>query len=59
MDLEELKAYNRRSWERRNVELKVSVLPASVKTPKPLRNVSSWDISNRVTDTWETDDIPC
>ena len=57
MDLEALKAYNRRSWERRNVEVKVSVLPAGVKT-KPLRNVSSWDISNRVTDTWATDDIP-
>jgi len=57
MDLEQLKAYNRRSWERRNVEVKVSVLPAGVKTPKPLRNVSSWDVSNRVTDTWSTDDI--
>src|SRR4028119_1849272 len=41
MDLEELKAYNRRSLERRNVEVKVSVLPASVKAPKTLRNVSS------------------
>jgi hypothetical protein len=51
MDLEELKAYNRRSLERRNVEAKVSVLPSSVKNPKGLRNVSSWDISNRVTDT--------
>ena len=51
MNLEELKAYNRRSLERRNVEVKVSVLPASVKAPKTLRNVSSWDISNRVTDT--------
>ncbi|MEG4197367.1 hypothetical protein [Microcoleus sp. Pol12A5] len=54
MNLEELKAYNRRSWERRNVEVEVSVLPASVKTPKLLPNVSSWDISNRVTDTWAT-----
>lgn len=58
MDLEQLKAYNRRSWERRNVEVKVSVLPASVKPPKTLRNVSSWEVSNRVTDTWGTDDIP-
>lgn len=57
MDLEELKAYNRRSWERRNVEPKVSVIPAEV-TPKNLKNVSSWDVSNRVTDTWATDDIP-
>ncbi|MEG3840073.1 hypothetical protein [Microcoleus sp. herbarium14] len=58
MDLEQLKAYNRRSWERRNVEVKVSVIPAVVKTPTTLRNVSSWDVSNRVTDTWATDDIP-
>jgi len=58
MDLEELKAYNRRSWERRNVESKVSVLPAVVKTPKALKNISSWEVSNPVTDTWATDDIP-
>ncbi|MEG4493308.1 hypothetical protein [Microcoleus sp. D3_18_C4] len=58
MDLEQLKAYNRRSWERRNVEIKVSVVPAPAKTPTTLRNVSSWDVSNRVTDTWATDDIP-
>ena len=59
MNLEELKAYNRRSWERRNVEVKVSVIPNSVKTPQPLQNVSSWEVSNLVTDTWATDDIPC
>lgn len=59
MNLDELKAYNRRSWERRNVEVKVSVLPPSVKNPKGLRNVSSWEVSNRITDTWATDDIPC
>lgn len=53
MDLEQLKAYNRRSWERRNIEAKVSVIPAGV-TPKNLKNVSSWDVSNRVTDTWAT-----
>jgi hypothetical protein len=58
MDLEELKAYNRRSWERRNVEVKVSVLSPLVKTATGLRNVSSWDVGNRVTDTWATDDIP-
>jgi hypothetical protein len=58
MDLEELKAYNRRSWERRNVEVKVSVVPAAVKTPQPLKDVSSWEVSNLVTDTWATDDIP-
>lgn len=54
MSLEELKAYNRRSWERRSVEAKVSVIPAVVKTPTTLKNVSSWDISNRVADTWAT-----
>ena len=58
MDLEQLKAYNRRSWERRNVEPKVSVIPAVVTTPKNLKNISSWEVSNRVTDTWATDDIP-
>ncbi|MEG4007739.1 hypothetical protein QUA41_17780 [Microcoleus sp. Pol11C1] len=58
MNLEELKAYNRRSWERRNVEVKVSVIPNSVKTPQTLKDVSSWDITNRVTDTWATDEIP-
>ena len=58
INLEELKAYNRRSWERRNVEVQVSVLPAGVKDPKALRDASSWDISNRVADTWATDDIP-
>jgi hypothetical protein len=58
MDLEELKAYNRRSWERRSVEAKVSVIPAAVKTPKQLENVSSWDVTNLGTDTWATDDIP-
>ena len=61
MDLDELKAYNRRSWERRNVESvesKVSVVPPAVKTPKGIQNISSWDVSNRVTDTWRTDDIP-
>jgi hypothetical protein len=58
MDLEGLKAYNRRSWERRNVEVKVSVVPNSVKTPQPLKDVSSWEVSNLVTDTWATDDIP-
>ncbi|MEG4407010.1 hypothetical protein [Microcoleus sp. MON2_D5] len=58
MNLEELKAYNRRSWERRNVEVKVSVIPNSVKTPQTLKDVSSWEVSNRVTDTWATDDIP-
>ena len=61
MDLEELKAYNRRSWERRNVESvepKVSVVPPVVKTPKGLKTVSSWDVSNPVPDTWATDDIP-
>lgn len=59
MNLEELKAYNRRSWERRNVEVKVSVVPALAKAPKALKNISSWEVSNRVTDTWATDDIPC
>lgn len=58
MGLDELKAYNRRSWERRNVEAKVSVIPAAVTTPKALKTVSSWEASNPVTDTWETDDIP-
>lgn len=58
MNLDELKAYNRRSWERRSVEPKVSVVSPAVKTPTNLRNVSSWDVSNRVTDTWATDDIP-
>lgn len=61
MDLEELKAYNRRSWERRNVESaesKVSVIPPAVKTPKGIKTVSSWEVSNRVTDSWATDDIP-
>ncbi|MEG5087968.1 MULTISPECIES: hypothetical protein [unclassified Microcoleus] len=58
MDLEQLKAYNRRSWERRNVEAKVSVIPSSVKTPQPLKDVSSWEVSDFVTDTWATDDIP-
>lgn len=58
MNLEELKAYNRRSWERRNVEVKVSVVPAVVTAPKKLKNISSWDVSNRVTDTWATHDIP-
>lgn len=58
MDLEQLKAYNRRSWERRNVEVKVSVIPSSVKTPQPLKDVSSWEVSDFVTDTWATDDIP-
>lgn len=58
MDLEELKAYNRRSWERRNVEVKVSVVPAAAKTPRALKSISSWDVSNRVTDTWATDEIP-
>lgn len=57
MDLEELKAYNSRSWERRNSEAKVSVVPRLVTTPTNLRNVSSWDVSTRVTDTWATDDI--
>lgn len=57
MDLEELKAYNSRSWERRNSEAKVSVVPRLVTTPTNLRNVSSWDASTRVTDTWATDDI--
>lgn len=57
MNLEELKAYNRRSWERRNVEVKVSVVPEVVKTPRALKTISSWDVSNRVTDTWGTDDI--
>lgn len=58
MNLDELKAYNRRSWERRNVEPKVSVIPAPVTNPKTLTNVSSWEVSNGVTDTWGTDDIP-
>lgn len=58
MDLDELKAYNRRSWERRNVEVKVSVVPNSVKTPQPFKDVSSWEVSNLVADTWATDDIP-
>lgn len=58
MDLDELKAYNRRSWERRNVESKVSVIPPAVKTPKGIKTVSSWEVSNEVTDTWATDDIP-
>jgi hypothetical protein len=58
MDLDELKAYNRRSWERRNVEAKVSVTPTFLKTPKPSQTSSPWEVSNRVTDTWATDDIP-
>ncbi len=58
MNLEELKAYNRRSWERRNVEVRVSVVPAVVKIPQTLRNASSWDVSNWVKDTKAADDIP-
>lgn len=58
MNLEELKAYNRRSWERRNVESKVSVMPVVGNAPKALKRVSSWEVTNPIADTWATDDIP-